>query len=301
MSIVAGMDHDLYPYRNMPGRTPLEWPGGAKVAFAPVVYLEHWPYEATRGGYADPRFRDPYGSFQPDYRTHTWREYGNRIGIFRLFEVLDRYGLTATLAANTAAAERYPVIIQEVLRRGWDIAAHGEVADAMVTSEMSVEAERALIARCLDGLERATGKRCKGWIAQDFGESTRSVDLLAQAGVEWVAHWPNDDQPYWMTTKPPIVSVPQLSELDDVECLWHRRVPTPRWPGMLQEAISVMADEGGRVAVVGLHPWIFGMPHRIRYLDEGIRRVAAVDGVWSTRVGEIAAYFRSRQPAEDVV
>ncbi|NNE88294.1 MAG: polysaccharide deacetylase family protein [Silicimonas sp.] len=298
MSIAAGMDHDLYPYRGVPGRAAIEWPGGAKVAFAPVVYLEHWPYEATPGGYADPRFRDPYGAFQPDYRGHTWREYGNRIGIFRLFEVLDRFGLTATLAANASAAKRYPVIIDEALRRGWEIAAHGDVADAMVTSEMSADQEADLIALCLASLEGDTGARPKGWIAQDFGESTRSVDLLAKAGIEWIAHWPNDDQPYWMASAPPIVSVPQLSELDDAECLWHRRVPTPRWPGMLEEAISVMAGESGRVAVIGIHPWIFGMPHRIRYLGEGLRRVAEIDGVWSTCVGQIAAHYRSKQAAE---
>lgn len=298
MSIAAGMDHELYPFRSLPGRPAIEWPGGAKVAFAPVVYLEHWPYEATPGGYADPRFRDPYGAFQPDYRGHTWREYGNRIGIFRLFEVFDRYDLTATLATNTAAANRYPVIIEEALSRGWEVAAHGEVSDAMVTSRMTAEDEAALIARCLDNLESATGTQPKGWIAQDFGESTRSVSLLAQAGVEWIAHWPNDDQPYWMASKPPIVCVPQLSELDDVECLWHRRVPTPRWPGMLEEAVRVMSGEGARVAVVGLHPWIFGMPHRIRYLDDGLRRVSEIDGVWSTCVGQIATHYRSKQAAE---
>lgn len=299
MNISAGMDHDLYPYRGVRGRARMAWPGEARVAFAPVVYLEHWPLSPTPNGYADPRFRDRYGAFQPDYRTHTWREYGNRIGIFRIFEVLDRYGLTATLAVNASAAERYPALIDEAQKRNWEIAAHGEAADAMVTSEMTAGEEEELIARCLETLQSATGARPKGWIAQDFGESTRSVALLAAAGIEWLAHWPNDDQPYWMTSSPPIVSVPQLSELDDVECLWHRRVDTPRWPGMLAEAVSVMGAEGGCVAVIGLHPWLFGMPHRIRYLDDGMRRVSEMDDVWSTSVGDIAAYFKLIQPREN--
>lgn len=301
MSISAGMDHALYPYRAAQTRRPIQWSGGARVAFAPVVYLEYWPVDRTEGGHADPRFRDPFGKFEPDYRTHTWREYGNRIGIFRLFEVLDRHGLTATLAVNAAAALRYPVLIDEALRRGWEIAAHGEVADAMVTSDMSAIEEAALIQTCLDGLQVATGTRPKGWIAQDFGESTRSIDLLAKAGLDWVAHWPNDDQPYWMTSDPPMVCVPQLSELDDVECLWHRRVPTPRWPAMVQEAVEVLAGEGGRVAVIGLHPWLFGMPHRIRYLDEGLQRVAGIPGLWAAQVGEVANFFKVLQPKGDVV
>lgn len=299
MSISAGMDHDLYPYRSAPARAPLSFPHAAKVAFAPVVYLEHWPETATKDGYADPRFRDPYGTFQPDYRTHTWREYGNRIGIFRIFEALDRYGMTATLAVNASAARRYPVLIDQALSRGWDIAAHGDVADAMVTSRMTESDEAALIETCLDTLQSVTGTRPTGWIAQDFGESTRSAGLLARAGIAWTANWPNDDQPYWMSTTPPMVSVPQMSELDDVECLWHRRVATPRWPEMIEDAVQVLAGETGRVAVIGLHPWLFGMPHRIRYLDDGLRRVTQIDGVWSTTVGQIAAHFRSQRPLED--
>lgn len=301
MSISGGMDHDLYRFRAATGRAALDWPGGARVAFAPVVYLEHWPLYPTPGGYADPRFRDPYGKFQPDYRAYSWREYGTRIGIFRLFEVLDRHGMAATLAVNADAVSHYPNLIEEALCRGWEIAAHGGAADAMVTSDMSTEAERALIARCLDVLQRATGARPEGWIAQDASESTRTLGLLAEAGLDWVAHWPNDDQPYWMDTQPPLVSVPQLSELDDVECLWHRRVATPRWPKMLAEAIQVLADEGGRTAVVGLHPWLFGMPHRIRYLEEGLAQAARTEGVWATRVGDIAAHFRKSGSTEGAV
>lgn len=301
MSIAAGMDHALYRFRAASQRAELEWPGLARVAFATVVYLEHWPLHPTPNGYADPRWRDPYGKFKPDYRTYTWREYGTRIGIFRLFEVLDRYGMTATMAVNADAVSHYPNLIDEALRRGWEIAAHGEVADAMVTSDMPTEAERALIERCLDVLQGATGTRPKGWIAQEFSESTRTLGLLAEAGLEWVAHWPNDDQPYWMRTQPPLVSVPQLSELDDVECLWHRRVPTPRWPAMLAEALQVLMGEGGRTAVIGLHPWLFGMPHRIRYLDEGLAHVAGTEGVWATRVGDIAAHFRKLRLTEGAV
>jgi len=68
---------------------------------------------------------------------------------------------------------------------------------------------------------------------------------------------------------------------------------------MIEDAMQVLAGETGRVAVIGLHPWLFGMPHRIRYLDDGLRRVGQIDGVWSTTVGQIAAHFRSQWPLED--
>jgi len=287
-----GMDHDLYPFSPMPGRPSLRWPGGARLAFAPVVYLEHWELDPPRDALRDPRFRDPYGDFRPDYRSYTWREYGARIGIFRVFEVLDRRGLTATVAANTGALERYPQLVGECLRRGWEFAAHGSHATRMVSSAMSEAEERALIAECADAVARATGRRPEGWISQDFGQSARTPHLLAEAGFRYLADWPNDDQPYWMTTRPPILSIPCQSELDDVQLLWHRRVLTPRYPALVEEAVRVLHAEGdasGMSLTLGIHPWLFGMPHRIRYLDEALARIGAFDGVWRTTLGAIAA------------
>jgi len=290
-----GMDHKLYPFSPMPRRPPLGWPGGARLAFAPVVYLEHWELDPPREALRDPRFRDPYGDFRPDYRSYTWREYGARIGFFRIFEVLDRHGLKATVAANAGALERYPQLVGECTRRGWEFAAHGSHATRMVSSAMGEVAERALIAECADAVARATGRRPEGWISQDFGESARTPHLLAEAGFRYLADWPNDDQPYWMTTRPPILSIPCQSELDDVQLLWHRRLLTPRYPALVGEAARVLCGEGapsGRSLTLGIHPWLFGMPHRIRYLDEALARIGALDGVWATMLGAIAAHLR---------
>jgi peptidoglycan/xylan/chitin deacetylase (PgdA/CDA1 family) len=289
-----GMDHDLYPYSPMPDRPPLRWPGGARVAFAPALYLEHWELEAPDGALHDPRFRDPLGAFRPDYRSYTWREYGARIGFFRVLEVLDRHGLTATVAANTSAIERYPQLVRECLGRGYEFAAHGTHATRMVSSRMDAGEEAALIAHCLDTVEQAAGQRPTGWISQDFGESARTPELLAQAGLDWLADWPNDDQPYWMTTEPPILSIPVQSEWDDVQLLWHRRMLTPKFPALVDDGFRVLHHEGamsGRCFTLGIHPWLFGMPHRIRYLDETLARLAAYGDVWRTTLGAIAAHM----------
>lgn len=289
-----GMDHDLYPFSPMTSRPPLIWPGGARVAFVPVVYLEHWEMNPPEGAWRDPRFRDPYGDFRPDQRTWAWREYGARCGIFRIFEVLDRHGLTATVAVNSGALGRYPQLIEECLKRGWEVAAHGTHATRMVSSRLPEAQERALIAGCAEAIEAATGRRPSGWVAQDFGESTQTPQLLAEAGFGYLADWPNDDQPYRMTTRPPILSIPVQSELDDVQLLWHRRVLTPRYPGMVEEAMRVLHGEGaasGRSLVLGIHPWLFGMPHRIRYLDEALARLSRFDGVWRTTLDAIAGHL----------
>jgi allantoinase len=286
-----GMDHDLYPYSAMPNRPPLTWPGGARIAFAPVIYLEHWEPDPPAGALRDPRFIDPFGDFRPDYRSYTWREYGARIGIFRVFEVLDRNGLTATVAANAAALERYPLLVEECLRRGWEFAAHGTHATRMVSSAMREDDERAVIAESVAAVERATGIRPEGWISQDFGHSTRTPHLLAEAGIRYLADWPNDDQPYWMTTTPPLLAIPCQSELDDVQLLWHRRVLTPRYPALVEDGFRVLHGEGGRSFQLGIHPWLIGMPHRIRYLDEALGRLSRFAGVWNTTLGGIARHL----------
>ena len=289
-----GMDHDLYPFSPLPTRPPLAWPDGARLAFAPVVYLEHWEMDPPEGAFRDPRFRDAYGDFRPDHRAWSWREYGARCGIFRIFEVLDRHGLKATVAANTGALERYPQLVRACLDRGWEFAAHGSHATRMVTGTTPEAEERAHIAGCADAVERATGTLPEGWISQDFGQSVRTPQLLAEAGFRYLADWPNDDQPYRMTTTPPILCIPCQSELDDVQLLWHRRVPTPRYPGLVEEAVSVLHEEGaasGRSFTLHIHPWIFGMPHRIRYLDEALGRIGRYGEVWRTTLGAIARHL----------
>ncbi len=295
-----GMDHDLYPFSPMPGRGPLAWPGGARVAFAPVVYLEHWELHPPEGALRDPRFRDPFGDFRPDYRSYTWREYGARLGIFRIFEALDRHGLCATVAANTSALERYPQLVEEGLRRGWEFTAHGTHATRMVSGALTEAEERAVIGESIAAVERATGHRPSGWISQDFGQSARTPQLLAEAGFRYLADWPNDDQPYWMTTRPPILSIPCQSELDDVQLLWHRRLLTPRYPALVEEGFRVLHAEGaesGRSFQLGIHPWLFGMPHRIRYLDETLARLGRFGGVWRTTLGAIADHIHAARPA----
>ena len=291
--IGPGMDHDLYAFSALPARAPFRLPKGERVALCPVVYAEEWALDPPRGAHADPRFIDTYGRFHPDYRTHTWREYGLRIGIFRIFELFDKYGLRATLAANASVVRRCPQIVEAALARGWEIAGHGEIANQMITSAMTPPEVRAHVDGVLDTMEAATGERSRGWIGQDFGESAETPQILAEAGLAWVADWPNDEQPYILNTSPPLVSIPVLSELDDVQLLWHRRVPTWSYPDLVTEAAAVLTRDGGtsaRVMVLGLHAWLFGMPHRIRYLDAALGRLAMDDALWQTPVGPLADF-----------
>ena len=287
-----GMDHAFYKFSALPDRVPLRWPGGAALAGTVFLYLEHWELLPVEGTLRDPRFRDPLGDFRPDYRTYTWREYGNRIGIFRLLEVLDRTKLKVTVAANASACDRYPYLVDELLRRGYEFAAHGSHATRMQTSRMSEMEERDFVASSIERVSRASGAPCAGWIGQDYAESERTPFLLAEAGLAYVADWPNDDLPYLMADDE-IVSLPNQSELDDVQLMWHRRVLAQRYAEIVTEAAMELAAEAkrnnaGRFMGLHLHPWLAGMPHRFPHVARVIEAFAAIDGLWPATAAEVA-------------
>jgi len=289
-----GMDHALYPFRPMPTRAPLEWPGGARLAVTVLLHLEYWELEAPEGAVRDNRFTGEYGFYFPEYRSFTQREYGNRIGIFRVLDLLDAFGLKVSVTVNPMALTRYPELVQRLTARGREFVAHGEAQTRMLSSAMDEAEERAAIARTTRAFVRELGAQPRGWLGPDSGESQCTPQLLAEAGYRFVLDWPNDDQPYGMTTTPPIVSIPNQMEWDDVTALWLRKVPNARYPGLVGEAAEALADEGGRSFVLSLHPWVIGQPHRIKHLKAALERLSRLDGVWFATAGEIAAHFEAQ-------
>lgn len=289
--IPAGMDNPYYTFSPIDRRPALAWPKGNRIAFWVMLAIEHWELQPPPLAHKDTRFVGEYGSYDPDYRAWTQREYGNRVAIFRVLEVLDRYRIKATVALNSAAARRYPNLVDACRARGYEFIGHGSHATRMLTSRMSEEEERAAIRDALDTLGRTTGKRPRGWHGQDYGESQRTPRLLAEAGLDFVADWPNDDQPYTMTVPRPFVSLPVQPEWDDVQLLWLRRLAMPRYPDIVGEAFEGLYDEGGRVFCLALHPWLIGMAHRIRYLDEALKRITARPKIWQVTASEIVDAF----------
>jgi len=286
----AGMDNPWYDYSPLPKRPLLAWPGNARVAFFVLLHLEYWELTPDETSYKDPRFVGEFGSFNPDYRTWTQREYGNRVGIFRVLDVLDRYQIRAGVAVNALAAERYPYLIEQFRKRRYEFVAHGHSANRMITSKMSEAEEKEEIAASIAAVEKAAGARPTGWLGQDYGESQRTPGLLAGAGLDYVLDWPNDDRPYPMKVGRPFVALPSQPEWDDVQQLWLRRIPTTRYPDLVGEAFERLHEEGGQAFSLSVHPWLMGMAHRIKYLDEALRRVERFGNIWHATPGEIARY-----------
>jgi allantoinase len=291
---VPGMDHAHYPFRALPDAPRFVWPEGARIAFTVTLILDHWELDPPKDAQPDPRIVSPLGKFFPDWLTWSHRLYGPRVGIFRILEVLDQFGLRPSVALGTEAAIRYPELVDALLRRDACFMAHGDYASRRITSRMDDERSGILAAR--DGVAAATGQTPKGWCGQDFNESADTPALLTEAGFHYTTDWANDDRPYILGPYPAgqLLALPPQPEWNDLECMWLRRVTPPVWSANVIEAFDVLHDEGGGVFNLTLHPWITGQAHRIRYLRDALHRILGKPGVWRATTDALAESARAQ-------
>ena len=279
-----------FPYSPIIHRPPLKWPKGERLALWVIPNIEFFSLEdrvpAGAGGPGTP---------PPDIPTWAARDYGNRVGVFRLMKVLDRYGIRATVALNSNLCAQHPEIIEEGKKRGWEWMGHNETNTKRL-NEVLPEEERRIIHDSLATIERATGRRPAGWLGSGLQETWHTLDLLAAEGGKYVCDWTNDDQPYLMSLEGgrQLVSVPYSVELNDKPAFeWHSRTAA-EFGDMIRRQFDVLYEEGaesGRVMAIALHPYLTGMPHRIGALDAALEYVCRHDGVWRATGAEIASCF----------
>ena len=292
-----GMDHDRYPWSILQKRKPVTWPGGARVALWVVPALEFFPLDQP----AMP-FRAPGGMVTPypDLRHYTLRDYGNRVGVFRVFEVLDGLGIKASVAVNSKVAERCPFLINEIARRGWEIIAHGVDMGRLHYGGMDEAEEAAQVEESIGTLRKLSGQPVTGWLSPAKSESMNTLDLVAAADIEYVCDWINDDMPYPIKTKSgDIHSMPHSHEIDDQTIMLHYQHNEAEFVQQVSDQFRVLyseaAEQGGRIMAVTIHPWMSGQPHRIKALERALAQVIEHDGVWSATGAEILAAFRAQQ------
>lgn len=282
------MDHSLYTFSALPQRPAYTWPGGPGLAAYAVLFLEHWDLVPPPGSLRDPRMVGEFGSFTPDYRSWSQREYGLRVGIFRVIDALRAAGVRPVIAANAMALDRLPGLVRLFQDWGCDWLAHGVAATRMMHSGMTLEAQRAHIAEAVAALVRTTGVQPLGWLSQDWGTTPHTPQLLADAGIRYTLDWCHDDQPGWLNTRPGLLSVPLSAEWDDVQCQWLRQMPPREHADLTVAAFDRLhreCAEQQRAAVFGLalHPWVCGMSSRIAALRSLLDRLRAYPVVhWTT-------------------
>ena len=237
------MDHDLYDYSALPLR--LASPPGlvhGLSAFA-VLFLEHWELNPPSDALRDPRMVGEFGSFTPDYRSWSQREYGLRVGIFRVIEALRDAGIRPVIAANAMAVQRLPGLVD--IFRQWDCewVAHGLAATRMMHGDMPLDMQQTHLQQSIAAIESCTGQRPNGWLSQDWGTTADTPRLLAQAGIRFTLDWCNDDQPFWMHTDPALLSIPLAAEWDDVQCQWLRNIEPRMHAAMTAQAFNRLRSE----------------------------------------------------------
>ncbi len=287
--IRRGYDHAQHPFSAQPARPGFLWPGGKRVAAYILLHVEHTEIVPPGDAHRDPRFRGAFFTGSPDWHGYSYRDYGNRIGAWRILDLLDTLRLPASVAVNLLAARRHPELVAACAKRGFEPVAHGISASRMMTSRMTEAEERAHIADARDGLA-AIWPGASGWLGQDHGATERTTRLLREAGFGFSLDWANDDEPYLHASG--LLALPPPGEWDDVQTLWLRRVPVTRWPGLVRDALDRLEGEprGGRVLGIGVHPWMLGAPHRVKYLRESLQELARRQGVFVATCGEIAAH-----------
>jgi peptidoglycan/xylan/chitin deacetylase (PgdA/CDA1 family) len=266
------------------------------VALCVIVNLEHIAWRHPSGSFQPANLPGGYGpSPFPDVTGWSHREYGHRVGVFRVLDVLDKYGIKPTIAMDVLTAENYPFLVRHCLSRGDEIIAHGLSGSQMITSRMSGQEEHDYIRQAVQALSQAIGKAPVGWLGPQLGESPRTPGLLAEAGITYVCDWGNDEQPYRMKVpQGELYALPMALPVDDVNALWDRRIDIERYKEMVQETFDTLYQDGasnGRLLVLHLHPWLIGQPFRIGCLDEALGHIMRQQGVWAGTGAEIIDWY----------
>ncbi len=289
-----------YDYVPLPKRGKLEWPNGARVALILTFNLETWdltkdtdqPYYA--GGPAILPSTLP--GHTPDYPNYTWREYGQRVGIWRLIKLFDQLGVKASCTTNAVTFERRKDMVDACLERGWELLAHNWEQGELLTEFAHDEAkERDVLERTIAMYEKHVGKKPKGWLSSSLRGTLNTAGILKEHDFKFYCDIMNDDQPFLIRTKNgPIVSVPYSNEINDFTLITRRNYTTDQYRDALIEELDVLYEEGaetGLIMNVGLHPHVSGRAHRVRALREFIQHAQSLPGVWFATREEIADHY----------
>ena len=277
----TGAYHGLFDYSPIIDRPPLKWPNDAHVAVWIVPNIEHYELELI--------------GRKADVRNLSHREYGNRVGIFRLMQTLKEFGVRGTVALNSAVCRHYPRVLEEALKLDWELMGHW-LTNSEANHDLERDDERQMIVQTVDEIRRFQGKPPRGWLGPGLGETTVTLDLLRDAGLEYTCDWVNDDQPYRMRNG--LYSIPYTIELNDRPVFREPWTAPADYARMICDSLDVLLREGaehGRVMCIALHPFIIGQPNKIGALRTALEYMVSQNHVWLTTGSEILDAFKTAQ------
>ena len=283
-------EHDRFDYSAIIDRPRLSWPNDARVAVWVIPNIEHFLFDR-------PSTRLTNLPVNPDVLNYSWRDYGVRVGIWRMMEVMERYGVKGTVALNSDVCARYPRIIEEGKKLGWEWMGHGNNNSTLFAGQSEAE-ERALIKDVVTTIRKSVGKAPRGWLSPALSETMRTLDILAENGIEYVGNWVNDDQPYPMRVKKgSMIAMPYSVEINDIPALLDLHQSPETFGQMICDQFDVLYEDGaqtGRVMSICLHPFLVGYPHRSKYFAKALHHITSRQEVWLTTGGAIVDWYKEK-------
>jgi allantoinase len=289
-----------YPWSPIINRKPLRFPNGKKLALIMTMNCEYWDLtkDTTEPYYAGgpPMLPDSLPGNVADFPNFTWREYGQRIGVWRMFKLFDEMGAPFSITVNAKTALERPEIIAYANERKWEIVAHNyEQGELLTRYTFDIAKERELIAATLAVYEKTVGRKAKGWLSSSLRGTPNTPDLVAEQGLQFFCDYMNDDQPYLIQTPSgPIVNVPYSIEINDFTFFHRRAMSTWDAARMLKDQFDELYKEGaesGRLMNIGLHPHVSGHAHRMPCFREFLAHAKKHPDVWWTTREELSTWY----------
>lgn len=286
--------HGRYDYVPITQRADYTWPNGARLAVYIGLNLEHFAFGEGLGAELAP------GGPQPDVLNYAWRDYGNRVGAWRMIEMFDALDLPVSVLANSAMYDYAPDLMAAHRARGDEVLGHGRT-NAERQSVLDEADEAKLIAETTEAITRAEGRAPQGWLSPWIAESHVTPDLLDEAGYGYTLNWCMDDQPVWMRTRTGrILSIPYPQEVNDIPSIVARKDGAAQFADMIIDNFDEMLEQAKKqplVMGIALHPYLVGQPYRLRHLRRALTHIASHrGGIWLARSGEIHAFCRDTIP-----
>jgi allantoinase len=288
--------HGRYDYSPIVERPDYSWPDGKRLAFFFAVNIEHFAFGEGRG------HTPTSPGAEPDQRNYAWRDYGLRVGIWRIFEMMDELGIPACHLLNTTVFDHAPQIVEKCMARGDTFIGHGRT-NSEAQGDYDEAGEAALIQEATDLIQNHTGKHPGGWMGPWISESLTTPDLLKEAGYSFIMDWPCDDQPFWMRTRSgPLLSVPYPIEVNDSPAMLNRRHTPQEFAQMaIDQFEQMLKDSEKQPLVCGLstHTFVVGQPFRLPYLRQALEHIVNhpdADKVWFTNPAAIAEHAANLAP-----
>ncbi len=280
--------YDYWPYRDRP---KIVWPGGKKLAFWVAPNIEYYEYDPpknpSRPGWPKPA---------PDVVGYSQRDWGNRVGHWRLMELMDKYDLRGSISLSIGLIDHHPEIIEACVARDWEFFSHG-IYNTRYSYNMDEAQERAVIEDSIAAVQKATGQRIRGYLAPALTHTERTLDLIAEYDFWYSCDLFQDDQPQPLKTKTGrLVSMPYSLEVNDVITYGSMGMSAERYADVLIRHFDQLLLEGetsGTVMCIPLHAYLVSQPHRIAAFERAFAHVAAhADDVWFATGAEIAGFYR---------